>query len=268
MYDPTRGQFTSVDALADHPNQVRFSPYTAFWNNPVRYTDPDGNCPSCPQGDEAAKLYAAGANVTNKDGSWTWTGKEWQDAPMVSQYKPDMADNWSSGNFGQRLAYGIADGVYSMFADNHLGGKGFDSYDDKIKTKLGGLMTLGGPLLSEANAGANAIKATTKGRVFWSGNGNPAVFDEATKFAQANGMTTLEMTRAGQNLTKLTQGMPWEQAKPMWERMSAAYAKGATGDIHVFHNATGGINMKSVWGSVEYPILKSKNANIIYHNIK
>jgi RHS repeat-associated protein len=78
MYDSQRGQFTTIDALADHPNQVRFSPYTAFWNNPILYTDPDGNCPSCPQGEEAAKMYAQGATVNNKDGSWTWTGKEWQ----------------------------------------------------------------------------------------------------------------------------------------------------------------------------------------------
>ncbi|MFC3813335.1 RHS repeat domain-containing protein [Lacihabitans lacunae] len=78
MYDPARGQFTTVDPLADHPNQVAFTPYNAFWNNPVMFTDPDGRCPSCPQGEEAAKLYAAGAQVENKDGSWTWTGKEWQ----------------------------------------------------------------------------------------------------------------------------------------------------------------------------------------------
>ncbi|WP_192350467.1 hypothetical protein [Algoriphagus sp. Y33] len=31
-------------------------------------------------------------------------------------------------------------------------------------------------------------------------------------YAKANGMTTLEMTRAGQNLIKLTQGMPWERS--------------------------------------------------------
>ncbi len=76
--NPTTGIFDRSDVLADHPNQLRFSPYSAFWNNPVLYTDPDGNCPSCPQGEDAAKVYSAGATVTNKDGSWTWTGNEWQ----------------------------------------------------------------------------------------------------------------------------------------------------------------------------------------------
>jgi LysM repeat protein len=39
-----------VDPLADHPNQIDKSPYTAFWNNPIKYNDPDGRCPDCPNG--------------------------------------------------------------------------------------------------------------------------------------------------------------------------------------------------------------------------
>lgn len=37
-----------VDPLADHPKQVGKSPYSAFWGNPVYFTDPDGRCPDCP----------------------------------------------------------------------------------------------------------------------------------------------------------------------------------------------------------------------------
>lgn len=47
-YDPKMSIFISVDPLADHPNKVDKSPYSAFWNIPIKYIDPDGRCPDCP----------------------------------------------------------------------------------------------------------------------------------------------------------------------------------------------------------------------------
>ncbi|RZS98017.1 RHS repeat domain-containing protein [Cecembia calidifontis] len=47
FYDPVIGRFISIDVLADHPNQIGLSPYQFSWNNPIRYNDPDGKCPSC-----------------------------------------------------------------------------------------------------------------------------------------------------------------------------------------------------------------------------
>jgi len=58
MYDPTIGRFNSVDALADHPNQIGLSPYSAMWNNPISLTDPDGNCPNCPTNREFENALA------------------------------------------------------------------------------------------------------------------------------------------------------------------------------------------------------------------
>ena len=65
----------------------------------------------------------------------------------------------------------------------------------------------------EGGAGAygNAMKEGS--RVFWSG-GEKAM-NAAADYARANGMTTLEMTRAGQNITELTRGLPWSEAGPM-----------------------------------------------------
>lgn len=80
-------------------------------------------------------------------------------------------------------------------------------------------------------------------------------------------MKTLEMTRAGGDLTNLTKGMSWAEREPMWHRLSSQFAKGAKGDVHVFQNA-GGISVNSTWGTIEYPILKGNKANIIYHIIK
>ena len=40
-----------MDKLAVHPNQIDKSPYAYAWDSPVKYDDPDGNCPSCIWGD-------------------------------------------------------------------------------------------------------------------------------------------------------------------------------------------------------------------------
>jgi hypothetical protein len=106
--------------------------------------------------------------------------------------------------------------------------------------------------------------ATDGGRVFWSSGGNPVVKTTAESFAAKNGMTTLEMTKAGQNLTNLTKGMTWAERAPMWQRLSTQFATGAKGTVHVFQNA-GGIGVNSVWGTIEYSILRSNGVNIIYH---
>lgn len=51
MYDPVLGRWMSADPMADHPKQIDISPYAAMWNNPVKYTDPDGMmpCENCPE---------------------------------------------------------------------------------------------------------------------------------------------------------------------------------------------------------------------------
>ncbi|MFC3813321.1 RHS repeat domain-containing protein [Lacihabitans lacunae] len=43
--DPTIGRFWMVDPLAE--KFLSISPYVYVWNNPLRYPDPNGDCPLC-----------------------------------------------------------------------------------------------------------------------------------------------------------------------------------------------------------------------------
>lgn len=76
---------------------------------------------------------------------------------------------------------------------------------------------------------------------------------------RANNLDTLRLMTDGTNEKRV-------QARPTRERLSAAYARGATGPVNVFQNATKGVSLQSVWRTTEYRILNGKNT-IIYHNV-
>ncbi len=47
-YESVLGRFHSVDPLPDAQGQESLSTYQYGWNNPVRLSDPNGNCIGCP----------------------------------------------------------------------------------------------------------------------------------------------------------------------------------------------------------------------------
>ncbi len=101
FYMPELMRFGQTDPIIE--GQEHLSLYQYGWNNPVLNSDPNGDCPSCPQGAEAAKVYATGAVVNNNDGSWTWTGSEWKDnnasphsIAAGTQVMPEVTGFWGS----------------------------------------------------------------------------------------------------------------------------------------------------------------------------
>ena len=121
---------------------------------------------------------------------------------------------------------------------------------------------------AEASSSIYSV-ANGGGRAFWSGAGSEAK-------ALAQGFGTLGKTKAGENLIKLTEGMPYypamngqpaSQAYQWWARLSTQYAKGASGTINVFQNAQQGVSMNSIWRLYEYPtLIQNPNVTgIIFH---
>jgi RHS repeat-associated protein len=48
FYDPVIGRWNTVDPSSEKGGQESLTPYQYGMNNPVRYNDPDGRCPTCP----------------------------------------------------------------------------------------------------------------------------------------------------------------------------------------------------------------------------
>ena len=69
-YDPQIGSFIQVDPLIEAGEQETLTPYHFAKNNPIKYNDPDGKCPSCIIGliVGAAVEYGTQVVVNLKDG--------------------------------------------------------------------------------------------------------------------------------------------------------------------------------------------------------
>jgi|GEM_PF-2097482 len=123
-----------------------------------------------------------------------------------------------------------------------------------------------GTVIYKAKAIKAAIvlgKAGNK-RVFWSGG--KAAEEAALEFAKRHGLNTLEMSEEALQLVEKTKNMPWSEALPMWERLSASFAQNARGVVHFFKNEKN-FNPSGIWNRIEKPILQGKN-KIISHKLK
>src|SRR5690554_2204827 len=80
FYDPVIGRFLSVDPLSADERQVLYSPYQFGWNNPVRFNDPNGECPECEEkraNPFKGEIYRStgGADYVFGKGAWTRAGR-------------------------------------------------------------------------------------------------------------------------------------------------------------------------------------------------
>jgi RHS repeat-associated protein len=82
-FDPQLGRFWQMDGQADQANQESFSPYHFGFDNPVRYADHDGKCPTCVLGAIIGGVVDAAAQV----GKGMLEGKSFGDAVGDIDYK-------------------------------------------------------------------------------------------------------------------------------------------------------------------------------------
>ncbi len=282
IYHPLIGRFMQADIVVQNPKApVNYNRYAYVMNNPLGYTDPTGY------------LF-----VGDDDESSTGTGNESENDSTERSVIRAIADYFlgddedSLYNDGPMCTPENPDGLYKGLTDKlgdvvlvpQVGGNSdsnvqFDREGNVYYRNGNGLLRhVDGPINAvhpevELIGGGYGIRAGLRSlfnrfskntpRVFWSGGDEARSAAEA--FAKANGSTTLEMTSAGQELQKLTQGMDWVDAKPLWEAASRDFAEGAQGAVHVFHNGSRGVSLESVWRNIEYPVLRENGNDIIYN---
>lgn len=109
------------------------------------------------------------------------------------------------------------------------------------------------------------LTSLQRSRIFWAGGTNVAG-KAAEQYALKTGGITLGSTQAGQNLTGLAGKYPWAgagNAKYMWSRLSATYAKGVrTNSVTVFLTQESRY-ARNIWNTVEKPILQQNGIKII-----
>ncbi|GAA0242853.1 RHS repeat-associated core domain-containing protein [Rhodanobacter caeni] len=74
-YDPVVGMFLSIDPVGPEPGSTfNFNRYAYAYNNPLRYTDPDGRCPWCAvAGAVSGAVIGASTAYVSSGGNWRTT---------------------------------------------------------------------------------------------------------------------------------------------------------------------------------------------------
>jgi RHS repeat-associated protein len=82
-FDPQLGRFSQIDPIANEDNQESLTPYQFGTDDPIRYNDPSGKCPSCILGAVIGAIVDAGAQVVEG----TLEGKSLGDAISDINFK-------------------------------------------------------------------------------------------------------------------------------------------------------------------------------------
>jgi RHS repeat-associated protein len=245
MYDPQLGRFGQLDEMSDVSGSM--TPYGFASDNPITRNDPLGL-------QDLAPVYVIAKHTTKN---------------LVNTYWYYVNNHIPFDNFKDK---GVRDWLYRY---DRVQTWLHQYHKDLAETEMTMLEYASyfipiGEFVNVGRLGAAAVRllgikrGAAIARVFWSG-GKMAQL-AAANYAKIMGMETLEMTLKGKLLTALSKVTTKEFMAPLWDRASAAFAKGVEETAH-FVTTAEGPRVLSTWIRVELPILEQKGAQLVTHII-
>jgi len=172
-------RWSSVDPLANHPNQVSLSPYSSFWNNPISNNDPTGLCPDCTD-----EVYAPIADHVYNAKKGDVTDNGWK-VISIDTRNSGFKGAVYKGIFNDKTEYiyataGTEDYIDHLNNGSQLLGLSTQYHQSTIMAQLYSQeypgISFSGHSLGAGLASANALKTGGKAVTF-----NPAAISENTR---------------------------------------------------------------------------------------
>lgn len=295
VYDPELGRFMSADPFVQAPyNSQSYNRYSYVFNNPLSFTDPSGYTASCGYSEcdveevpvicdsacmeQHRKQQEAQQEAINQSNIAYWRasenrGEQWSymngAAYNIANFWGKVAFDLAAGGDGKPVNNGSYFSYENWLSQQNFmtinpwdGGVWATGYNiDQQMTKVMSGMASVVPVGAGISWG-RLLFASNSSRVFWSGSRSSKLAAEI--FAKNKGATTLEMTLQGKLLQAVTNKYTYNLLKPLWDRASANFARGAQGPVDVFQSAKG-VRVESVWATKEYPKLIQQGNQINFH---